>query len=363
MAKHEPEKGRIINIPVAKLARHPDNAKYFHDIEGEEWDCFKADISEHGILKPILVARNENESYTVLSGHQRLRVAEALLWGTVPSVVWDGDENHRDILFSSNLGRQLTLLERYRLTVHLLDKMEDGRKEHERDKHSRFHHTVKNGLNGEKPRDRVASMVPGVTKHDMETFRKIKELPQPVQQELFKFVEKENPSEKALKVNALNDEKRRLKAALREEKLKLKKKEMEQMEEFVQFDIDPEARYDAKSFDETITAVNKAAVEIPRLIAYVLSFSLLIAGTAEILDQSIDALSKVLFEQGRFLLARWDEHKPPETGENELSLEAEVWPPLKNVHTSAKPSCTIWEEKVLNHPNIREPTIWDFARR
>jgi len=284
MEKHESEKGTIINIPVAKLASHPDNAKYFHDIEGEEWDCFKADISEHGILQPILVAKNGDESYTVLSGHQRLRLAEALLWGTVTCIVWDGDENHRDILFSSNLGRQLTLLERYRLTIHLLDKMEDGRKENVREKDKNGHFTATStdpthfGQNRYKPRDRVASMVTGVTKHDIGTFRKIKELPQPVQKELFRFVEKENPNKKALKVNALNDEKRRL----------------------------------------------KAAVGIPRLIADVLSFSPLSPRTAEIVDHSIDALSKVLFEQGRLLLARWDEHKPPETGENELSLEAEV---------------------------------------
>ena len=100
-------------------------------------------------------------------------------------------------------------------------------------------------------------MVPGVTTKDITVFRRIKELPAPVQQELFKFVEKENPDKRALKqrVNALNDEKRRLKAALRaEKKLKLKKKEMEQLEEFVQVEIDSKAQYDAKCFDKTITA-------------------------------------------------------------------------------------------------------------
>jgi len=170
-------------------------------------------------------------------------------------------------------------------------------------------------------------MVPGVTTKDITVFRRIKELPAPVQQELFKFVEKENPDKRALKqrVNALNDEKRRLKAALRaEKKLKLKKKEMEQLEEFVQVEIDPKAQYDAKCFDKTITAVNKAAVEIPRLIADVLSFYPLTARTTEILDHSVGALSKVLFEQGRLLLARWEEHKS-ETEENTLApMEADA---------------------------------------
>jgi len=231
----------IINIPIDKLANHPDNAKFFHDIEGEEWDCFKADIAEHGILQPILVAKNKDETCTVLSGHQRLRASRALDFETAPCIVWNSDGNHRDILLSSNLGRQLTLLERYRITIHLLDKMEDGRKENgqEKDKNGRFTaiptDSVHIAQNRYHPRDRAASMIPGVTTHDIATFRKIRELPEPVQMELFKFVEKENPSKKALKVkvNALNSEKRRLKAALREEKkLKLKKKEMEQLEEF-----------------------------------------------------------------------------------------------------------------------------------
>lgn len=185
---------------------------------------------------------------------------------------------------------------------------------------------MKNSQNGDYPRDQVTSIVPGVNEHDITLFRRIRELSQPVQMELFKFVEKENPNKRALKVkvNALNDEKRRLKAALREEKkLKLKKKEMEQLEEFVQVDIDPKSKYDAKCFDETITAVNKAAVEIPRLITDVLSFSPLTARTSKLLDHSISALSKVLFEQGRFLLARWEEHKPPEAEEDDFVPETD----------------------------------------
>ena len=317
----------ITDIPVDRLIAHPDNSKLFSDLEGESWDFFKADIAEHGILQPLLVTGEEGGGHTVLSGHQRLRAARALDFKTAPCIVWNGDGNHRDILLSSNLGRQLTMMERYRLTIHLLDKMEDGRKDHERDKNGRFYHSVQSAQNGKRPRDRVAEMVPGINRNDITVFRKIRELPEPVQMELFKYVERENPNKRALKVkvNALNAEKRRLKAALREEKkMKLKKKEMEQLEEFSQAEIDPEAKYDARCFDETITAVNKAAVEVPRLIADVLSFSPLSARTAAILDNQINALSKVLFEQRRLLLARWEDHKPPEIGEDELEMEADI---------------------------------------
>ena len=316
----------VTDIPVDQLTPHPDNSKLFHDIEGEEWDCFKADIAEHGILQPLLVTEEDKGRFTVLSGHQRLRVAKALLWDTVPCIVWGGDENHRNILLSSNLGRRLTLLERYRITIHLLDEMEDGRRENRRGGKLTFD-SVHIAQNQHHPRDQVTSMVPGVTTHDIATFRKIRELPEPVQMELFKFVEKENPNKRALKVkvNALSSEKRRLKAALREEKkLKLKKKEMEQLEEFTQAEIDPKAKYDAQCFDETITAVNRAALEIPRLISDVLSFSPLSARTAAILDNQISLLSKVLFEQGHLLLARWEDHKPPEADEDKLALESGI---------------------------------------
>jgi len=38
------------------------------------------------------------------------------------------DVAHKDILFSVNLGRQLTTMERYRLVIHLLGQAEDKRK-------------------------------------------------------------------------------------------------------------------------------------------------------------------------------------------------------------------------------------------
>lgn len=217
----------------------------------------------------------------MLSGHQRLRAARALDFESVPCILITPD-SPSGVLFSTNLDRQLTTMERYRLTIQLLDQMEDRRKGNgqEKDENGRFTATstdsVKSGQNQYHPRDKVATMVSGVTKDDITTFRRIKELPQPVQQELFKFVEKENPNKRALKakVNTLNADRRRLKAELRtEKKIKLKKKEMERLEEFIQVDIDPAYRYDAKCFDETVNAINKAVLEIPRLIADVLSFS------------------------------------------------------------------------------------------
>ena len=294
----------IKHIPINQLRPHPDNTKFFHDIEGEEWDCFKADIAEHGILQPILVSA-EDEGCTVLSGHQRLRAARAHQWNTVPCIVWDGDENHKNILFSSNLGRQLTTMERYRLVIHLLGQAEDRRKENgqEKDENGRFTaistdstDSGNNSQNRWAPRNRVASMVPGVTTKDITVFRRIKELPAPVQQELFKFVEKENPDKRALKqrVNALNDEKRRLKAALRaEKKLKLKKKEMEQVEDYEHTSINPRTKYEAEQYDKANRCCIDACVNVEKDVAALLNIRL-DANTYNALIPKINALCQTL---------------------------------------------------------------------
>jgi len=301
----------IKHIPINQLRPHPDNTKFFHDIEGEEWDCFKADIAEHGILQPILVSA-EDEGCTVLSGHQRLRAARALGWESVPCIIWDGDVAHKDILFSSNLGRQLTTMERYRLVIHLLGQAEDKRKARKHDENGHFHRSGNNSPNGEKPRDRVASMVPGVTTKDITVFRRIKELPAPVQQELFKFVEKENPDKRALKqrVNALNDEKRRLKAALRaEKKLKLKKKEMEQVEDYEHTSINPRTKYEAEQYDKANRCCIDACVNVEKDVAALLNIRLDV-NTYNALIPKINALCQTLQDSRKRIIDYF--HAPTE---------------------------------------------------
>jgi|GEM_PF-3434051 len=303
---------QVQDIGITHLTPHPDNTKYFHDIEGEAWQFFKADIKRNGILQPLLVTGTKEEGYIILSGHQRYRAAKALGLKGVPAIIIDGIKSETDILFSANLARQLTTMERYRLTIHLLERMEDGRKDNSRgDKKRQNFNSVNSGPNKNetRPRDRVCQMVPGINRNDITTFRRIQELPAPVQQELFKFVEKENPNKKALKekVNILNADKRHLKAQLRaEKKLKMKKKEFEELKEYNESDIDPRARYDAKCFDETNSAINRACVEVPRLIADVLSFNPLRERTAQILQPSVDALVLLLLEQRQLLMNQWE---------------------------------------------------------
>ena len=336
---------KIIEILVAELRPHPDNAKWFCDIEGERWEHFRDNIAENGILQPLLVAADDT-GYTVLSGHQRLRAARALDLEAVPCVVWAGGAEAGatlDVLIGANLGRTLSTLEQYRMTIYLLDKADDRRERRERtgggafssskrkSPNSNIHLSAQSGPLGgslnpageslnsniyqaaqsglkQKLRDHVAAMVPGVTKHDIETFRRISQLPEPVQIELFRYVDKHNPNKRQLKdkVNALASDKRRLKAQLREAtRIKQTKREMAQMRDYLAAEVDPAERHEARTFDAINTAINTACAEISTLVAAVFAAGPVRERTARRLAPGITALAEVLTEQRAALLDGW----------------------------------------------------------
>lgn len=76
------------NIQISKLKPHPKNEYYFTDIEGEKYEEVKQSIETYGIREPIVITTN----YTVISGHQRLRIANDLGFTEVPVDIKDVDE-------------------------------------------------------------------------------------------------------------------------------------------------------------------------------------------------------------------------------------------------------------------------------
>lgn len=76
------------NIKIEKLNPHPKNDYYFTDIEGEKYEEVKNSISTYGIRDPIVMT----EAKTVISGHQRLRIAKDLGYAEVPVETKDVDE-------------------------------------------------------------------------------------------------------------------------------------------------------------------------------------------------------------------------------------------------------------------------------
>lgn len=65
-------------------------------ISGQQLKALKMSIKENGILEPLIV--NQKTGMTVVSGHQRLRVAKELGFTEVPVKVIDVDEKKEKIL-------------------------------------------------------------------------------------------------------------------------------------------------------------------------------------------------------------------------------------------------------------------------
>lgn len=74
-------------ISTNLLKEHPRNKEFFDDIQGQAWQDFLESIRTSGIITPLVVTKNEDETYTVISGSQRLRAAKELGIEEVPCEV------------------------------------------------------------------------------------------------------------------------------------------------------------------------------------------------------------------------------------------------------------------------------------
>ncbi|MEM5244340.1 ParB/RepB/Spo0J family partition protein [Thermoanaerobacter sp. CM-CNRG TB177] len=74
-------------INVNLLKEHPRNKEFFDDIQGQAWQDFLESVRTSGIITPLIVTKNEDETYTVISGSQRLRAAKELGIEEVPCEV------------------------------------------------------------------------------------------------------------------------------------------------------------------------------------------------------------------------------------------------------------------------------------
>ena len=93
----------INTIETSKLKEHHKNGYYFTDIEGEKYEEVKRSIETHGIRDPIKCTRD----YTVISGHQRLRIARDLEIEKVPYQMLDVDEKTAEyLLIAENVERR-----------------------------------------------------------------------------------------------------------------------------------------------------------------------------------------------------------------------------------------------------------------
>lgn len=90
-------------ILIEKLNPHPKNGYYFSDVEGEKYEEIKRSIHTYGIRDPIKVTTN----YTIISGHQRYRIAKDLQFTEVPVEIVDKNEWEAEyLLIAENVERR-----------------------------------------------------------------------------------------------------------------------------------------------------------------------------------------------------------------------------------------------------------------
>ena len=96
---------QITKLATTSLHIHPENTKFFDDIEGEQYERFKKSIQEDGVLTPLMVAPD----MTIISGHQRYKACKDLGINLVPVIIneelLDEDEKLKKLL-ATNFGRE-----------------------------------------------------------------------------------------------------------------------------------------------------------------------------------------------------------------------------------------------------------------
>lgn len=91
------------SINIDKLNPHPKNSLYFTDISGSKYNEIKQSIDTYGIRDALKITTN----YTIISGHQRYRIAKDLGFTEVPVEIVDVDEWQAEyMLIAENTERR-----------------------------------------------------------------------------------------------------------------------------------------------------------------------------------------------------------------------------------------------------------------
>ncbi|KKK65991.1 hypothetical protein LCGC14_2968590, partial [marine sediment metagenome] len=99
---------KLITKKVSELKEHPDNKKYFNDIQGEFWNQFLEDVKTVGIKSPITI----DENNVVIKGNQRLKACIELGIKEVPCIIQNyesEDAKVEDLIRDNILRRDLNI--------------------------------------------------------------------------------------------------------------------------------------------------------------------------------------------------------------------------------------------------------------
>jgi ParB-like chromosome segregation protein Spo0J len=100
----------VLPVAIDLIEINPINKEFFQPLRDSEWEEFKADISERGIIQPLIAYLNPiNKRWILIDGEQRYRAALELKLKTLPIQTTEKPahkELERQFLIKANLLRR-----------------------------------------------------------------------------------------------------------------------------------------------------------------------------------------------------------------------------------------------------------------
>ena len=92
----------ISELPISLLRNFPNHP--FALYQGEKFDDLVESVKAHGVLTPLLIRKLSDDTYQILSGHNRSRAAQAAGFRTVPCIILENltDDDALMIVLDSN---------------------------------------------------------------------------------------------------------------------------------------------------------------------------------------------------------------------------------------------------------------------
>jgi len=102
----------LVELPIELIEPNPISVKIYGD--GADAQLVQ-DLQEHRMLHPLVVKRNGNGRFTILSGHRRYEAALELEWSTIPvRIVEVAPEDEAELIIAANRSREKTASQRLR---------------------------------------------------------------------------------------------------------------------------------------------------------------------------------------------------------------------------------------------------------
>ena len=100
---------KIYNIEIDKLLNFKNHI--FSPISENKFEELKSSIDQNGILVPIIIRKNSNTQYEIISGHNRVQACKELGYTTIPAIVKNVDDDEANlIMIDTNVSQRNKLL-------------------------------------------------------------------------------------------------------------------------------------------------------------------------------------------------------------------------------------------------------------